>query len=240
MKAKEKKSKGSPSTKERILDAALKLFNEKGEASVSTAQLADFLGIREGNLWYHFRTKREIVLELFCRLETEVDKNLSRLPEEYPDLRDFMSYAARAFEYLWEYRFLFRDRFDFIKDEDSATRNREMMFRGQKNLERLLEDMRRRGMLSALPAEVGALATNAWIVHANWLRYLQMRENVREITESHIKEGFAQLISLFKPYLSEQGKRDAATFIDEFSINRFANAISEKSEGENHYAEFEK
>lgn len=221
MKAKEKKSKGATSTKERILDAALKLFNEKGETSVTTAQIAEYLKISEGNLWYHFRAKREIVFELFCRLEDEIDKNLSRLPDENLDLRDFIRYAARAFEYLWEYRFLFRDRSDSAKDEEIAKRNRELTARGQKNVERILGDMRRREML-ALPADAAhALAINAWIIHSNWLRFLQMRETVQGITESHVKEGFTQLVWLFNPYLSDEGKREAAEFISEFSVGRF-------------------
>lgn len=228
MKAKEKKSKGSAPTRERILDGALKLFNEKGESGVTTAQIAEYLNISEGNLWYHFRTKHEIVFELFCRLETEVDKNLSRLPDENLNLRDFMRYAARAFEYLWEYRFLFRDRYDQGKDEAAMQRTQELTRRGQQNIERILNDMRRREMLLLSPEEMRALTINAWIIHSNWLRFLQIRENVREITESHIKEGFIQLISLFTPYLNEAGKCEAATFIDEFSLKKFNSQLSEK------------
>lgn len=228
MKVKEKKSKGSAPTKERILDSALKLFNENGEGSVTTAQIAEYLNISEGNLWYHFRTKRDIVFELFCRLETEVDENLSRLPDENLDLRDFMSYLARALEYLWEYRFLFRDRHDHREnDADAVRRIRELTVRGQHNVERILDNMRRRGMLVLSPEEARALAINAWIVHSNWLHFLQIREAVQEITKSHIKEGFAQLIWLFNPYLDEDGKREATDFINEFSLNRFNRETSE-------------
>ncbi|HEY0427028.1 MAG TPA: TetR/AcrR family transcriptional regulator [Pyrinomonadaceae bacterium] len=228
MKAKEKKSKGSAPTRERILDSALKLFNEKGEGPVTTAQIAEHLNISEGNLWYHFRTKRDIIFELFCRLEAEVDKNLSRLPEENFNLRDFMSYAARAFEYLWEYRFLFRDRYDRGKNEDAVNRLQELTARGQKYVERILDDMRRREMLFLSPDEAQALTVNAWIIHSNWLRFLQIRENVQEIRESHIKEGFTQIIWLFNPYLSEAGKLEAAIFINEFSLKQFNSELREK------------
>jgi AcrR family transcriptional regulator len=229
MKAQEKKSKDVLPTRERILDGALKLFNEKGESGVTTAQVAEFLGISEGNLWYHFRTKREIVFELNRRLEAEIDKNLSRLPDENVDLKDFLRYAARAFEYLWEYRFLFRDRFDRAKDEDALIRLQELTGRGQKNVELILDDMRRREMLALSTDETRALAINAWIIHSNWLRFLQIRENVQEIKENHIKEGFAQIISLFNPYLSEEGKREAAGFISAFSLKQL-NAESGKND----------
>lgn len=205
-------------TRERILETALKLFNEQSETGVTTAQIAEAVGISEGNLWYHFRTKQEIIFELSCRLEAEIDGNLSRLPEETPNLRDFMSYAARAFEYLWEYRFLFRDRFTAAKDEEASRRLHDLTARGQQNIERILAEMGERRMLFLSPDAVRALAVNAWIIHSNWLRFLQVRENIREIEESHIREGFAQLIWLFTPYLSEEGKQEAANFIDEFSL----------------------
>jgi len=229
MKAKEKKSKGAEPTRERILNGVLKLFNENGEGSVTTANIAEYLGISEGNLWYHFRTKRDLVFELSCRLEAEIDQNLSRVPEENLDLKDFMRYAARAFEYLWEYRFLFRDRYNPGKNEDDSARLQELTVRGQLNIERILGDMRRRKMLALSTEEVRALAINAWIIHSNWLRFLQMRETVREITENHIKEGFAQLIWLFNPYLSEEGKREAALFINEFSLKKLNAETTEKS-----------
>lgn len=232
MKAKEKKTKSSISTKDKILDTALKLFNEKGEASVTTAQLAESLGISEGNLWYHFRTKREIVAALNLRLEHEVNRNLSRLPDKNFDLIDFMSYAGRAFEYLWEYRFLFRDHSYGSNDENAMRQLQEITASGQKNTERIIENMRRRNLLSVSKEGAKALSINAWIVHSNWLRFLQARENVREINEDHIKEGFLQLFWLFKPYLSEEAKREGEVFIKEFTLRQFnGEQKKEASEG---------
>ncbi len=226
MKAKEKKSKSSVSTKDKILNTALKLFNEKGEASVTTANIAEALGISEGNLWYHFRTKREIVLELNRRLEQEVERNLSRLSDKNFDLIDFMSYAGRAFEYLWEYRFLFRDHSYGSNDVDAMIRLQEITLRGQKNIERIIENMRRRKLLSVSKDGANALAVNAWIVHSNWLRFLQARENILEITEKHIKEGFLQLFWLFNPYLGEEGKREATAFIKRFSLSQSDDGVN--------------
>ncbi|MFN8512060.1 MAG: helix-turn-helix domain-containing protein [Chloroflexia bacterium] len=56
------------STRERILDAALGLFNERGTAVVSTNHIAAACGISPGNLYYHFRNKEEIIRALFDRM----------------------------------------------------------------------------------------------------------------------------------------------------------------------------
>src|SRR4029079_14052764 len=47
-----------------ILRVALRLFNERGTAEVSTNHIAAELGISVGNLYWHFKDKKEIVIAL--------------------------------------------------------------------------------------------------------------------------------------------------------------------------------
>lgn len=60
-------------TRGRILAESLKLFNEHGEAQVTTGMVAEALGMSPGNLYYHFRNKDEIVEQLFTRFEERID-----------------------------------------------------------------------------------------------------------------------------------------------------------------------
>jgi AcrR family transcriptional regulator len=56
------------STRERILEVALELFNERGYAKTSLREIADRLGVSKAALYYHFERKEEILLELHLRM----------------------------------------------------------------------------------------------------------------------------------------------------------------------------
>ena len=67
-------------TRERILDASRRLFNRKGYAGTTLAEIAASVGIAEGNLWYHFRTKRDLVVALEDELRQAVRQRRSAYP----------------------------------------------------------------------------------------------------------------------------------------------------------------
>ena len=67
------KSEPGRRTRQRILDATLALYNERGEPQVSTSLIAAELGISAGNLHYHFRRKDELSAALLDRFVSEFD-----------------------------------------------------------------------------------------------------------------------------------------------------------------------
>lgn len=51
-------------TRQRILDSAARLFREQGYASVSLRAIATAADMKAGSVYYHFKSKEEIVLEV--------------------------------------------------------------------------------------------------------------------------------------------------------------------------------
>ena len=198
-------------TRERILKAALALFNERGDAHVSLAQIAARLGISEGNLWYHFRTKRDLVAALFAELEERIERNLSREPASTgSQLADFGDYARQSFRDIWEYRFLYRHRFGLEEERELAQRIVELTERAHRHTERILAEMVARQLLRATPQEIGELAANAWIISRYWLDYLQERHGLAKISETELQAGVKQLFALYRPYLTDAARAQTA------------------------------
>jgi AcrR family transcriptional regulator len=54
-----------PSTRERILETALRLYSERGTAQVSMRELADAAGVTVPGLYYHFASKAELIQALY-------------------------------------------------------------------------------------------------------------------------------------------------------------------------------
>ena len=63
-------------TKEKILAAALKLFNEFGYSNVTIRMIASDLGISSGNLNYHFSNRIEILEALYFQMELVIDSRM--------------------------------------------------------------------------------------------------------------------------------------------------------------------
>jgi AcrR family transcriptional regulator len=87
-------------TRERILETSLAMFNAQGEPNVTTNHIADELGISPGNLYYHFRSKDDIVEHLFARYEAQVGDALLLPDGRAPTLEDIWLQLHLVFESL--------------------------------------------------------------------------------------------------------------------------------------------
>ena len=103
-------------TRQKILEASQRLFNERGYAGTTLAEIASTAGIAEGNLWYHFPTKLDLVIALETRLREEVREALARRPTGGSVSDDYVESIVFSMKHQWENRFLLRDHLEFSTD----------------------------------------------------------------------------------------------------------------------------
>ena len=100
------------STKEKILNEALRLFSEKGYSDVYVGEIAEAVGIKAPSLYKHFKGKQEIFdscVEKFYERMIQVRNDL-RLPEtpksqiayETADLNQIIEFAVGLFLFYWK------------------------------------------------------------------------------------------------------------------------------------------
>ena len=95
-------------TREAILDNSIVIFNEKKATKVSTVQIADFMGISPGNLYYYFRNKEEIIRCLwFERIRRELQNTIPKFSdldsgEQIVDLLMNLTEPIRASKFFYQ------------------------------------------------------------------------------------------------------------------------------------------
>ncbi len=94
-------------TREKIVHAALELFNQHGERSITTNHIADHIDISPGNLYYHFRNKQEIVREIFALYAQELIERFTPVQENQESLVLLKRYLDSIFTLMWKYRFFY-------------------------------------------------------------------------------------------------------------------------------------
>ena len=190
--------------RERIIEAALELFNEHGSRSMTTNHIAAHLSISPGNLYYHFRNKEEIIRAIFDRVSDVVRTTIAIPQDRDITAAELGSYHLVGIATLWNFRFLFRDLSELLaRDPELAAGYRELQqwllaeFMGL--LERMIAqgDMRR-------PDQEGALsrvATNTFILWTSWINFLTTSKPEPEVHPSDMLEGALQSFLAFEPYL---------------------------------------
>ena len=198
-------SSRSARTRQRILDASLALFNEHGEAHVTTGHIADELNISPGNLYYHFRNKEEIVRHLFAAFEGTIDVRPGEFADTPAIMEDFWLYLHMMFECIWRYRFLYRNLDDLLaRDMRLRSHFNAILSRQRGILAEICHALAERGAIRAEQREIESLAESMLVIATYWLNYenLKTRAGIGVDPARHMARGALQTMALLKPYLA--------------------------------------
>ncbi len=190
-------------TKARIIESAIRLFNDYGTANVRLQQIADESGISVGNLAYHFKNKEAIVLAVYDSLFDKFSDILSGYLQD-PGLLDFEAQLERYYDFFTGHRFQMIDLFDLEMSYPTIIEQwqvfmSKMMLQIRKRLDYLVR--RKVIMPEPLPGVYDTLANNIWTTTLFWLPQQMLKGMPNDI--STFKQNIWAQVS---PYLTEQGK----------------------------------
>ena len=176
-----------------IIDAAARVFAERGFHGATTQDIADVLGIRQASLYYYFSSK-EAALELVCLKGVEgffeAAKTIAARRE---------SAQKRLISLIGSHLSPLVDRADFVKvflneRQHLPRESRRRIGRWSRGLERIFEDVIKEGVAKGeFRADLDVrLATLAILGMCNAASSWQRRENI-DVTD--IAEEFARLVT---------------------------------------------
>lgn len=196
------------STKERILEAALLLFNRDGISNVSMRRIAREAGIQIGNLTYYFPSRDSLVEALLNRLLEELEKRIERVEERESNLKMLWRILYVSCQIQLRYRFIMMDLLQMLRKYPKILQRFRLNF-----------DRRRKEMAYALQLLEISEELNPEL-HPGYYQYyllpqmyclndfwLSESELMYEWEQERKADYYASItFSLLLPHLSEKGK----------------------------------
>lgn len=189
-------------TKDRIVATALGLFNQHGYGAVSTAALAAACGIAEGNLWYHFKTRRALLDALGERFAVAIEARLALVPAGDP-LAAYVRLLEAMMAEFRDFRFLYRDQQSYGEHADAVrARAPEWIERTYDQIERHLAALVGAGLLAWPREGLRDLAINATIVLRYGLDHYREQGEPTGAGSGAVARTLARHLTLFEHRLS--------------------------------------
>lgn len=189
-------------TRERVLEVALALFNARGPGKVTTAEIAEGVGINEGHLYYYFKRKEHIVAALFDWFEQAL-LAVAAPPDGDPEnVSTYQAYLQGWFRLMSDYRCFYQHGAALFAAVPALRPRLHLLIgRSQMAAREVLARMVAHGLLQAPPEGIDPLLTNVWIVSCYWMDYLHLQTGRAELGPAEFAWGAAQVQSLLAPYL---------------------------------------
>lgn len=198
----------SERTRARILDAARRLFNERGTAAVSTNHVAVEAGISPGNLYYHFADKREIIRALHARYAAAHEDLWEPSPDAKRNLDMLRENVAAGMALAWEYRFFERELLVLLRADPVLRAAYADVY--ERRLGEWLafgEQLVAQGMMREprAPRTLSDLVVAVWLIATNWLSFLDVTGDPQDPLQ--VARGGDLILVALDPYLTAQARR---------------------------------
>jgi AcrR family transcriptional regulator len=200
--------RSSPATtRERILDAGRQLFNERGYAATTQAEIAAAVGISQGNLTYHFPTKRDLVDHLEAAARARIGARRASL-RAGPIADDYVEHLLFAMALTRDYRFLLRDRAQWT-DEPGAKRAKAELEADFEELRDLVGRIEKNELFRQdVGVDLRVLTRSLWIVGRYWTDYLRESEGRPRVSWADQERGIQHHFAVLLPYLTAPARRE--------------------------------
>jgi AcrR family transcriptional regulator len=198
-------------TREKILDRALEMFNERGIEYVGLRELAAVLEMRVSNITYYFPIKDDLVFELSQKLSRKNSEVI--IENKALTMTGFLEMLHRVFENHYEFRGLLRS-FAHIMTQNKAVlaSYKKIQTNRRATLASNIHVLVSGGYLKVENDEkLNFLVTALSMLSRYWISEMAVfGQHLSK--EQQINQNLLMITNLFEPYTSAKAKKEMVEF----------------------------
>tara|TARA_A100000171_G_scaffold40300_1_gene40527 strand:+ start:266 stop:907 length:642 start_codon:yes stop_codon:yes gene_type:complete len=206
------------STKTKILNTAIKLYNEHGVQKITSRHIASEMGIAYGNLDYHYKNKEALLLAIYKEMRSEMSSSYL-LREEYSTAFEHLHRLLVHLEqFQYKYRFFNLDVLEitrtYPKISKLITKTLEMR---KQQVSDLFKEFVDEGYLVRRTDEgYGRLQHTIRIIVTFWLSQQDVLTTYKYKGDGEMSRHIWDLLA---PYMTERGREEHKRLIIRFENN---------------------
>jgi len=211
------------STKQKIINKAIELFNKSGYASITLFEIAGALQMTRGNLTYHFKDK-DILLKTISEQfwsKIEVERTKRRLLPSFENLHNEIQLSYR---FQREYSFIFMD-YHVLNHPVIRKKIQEVMKQSINEIEATIAFAISAENMHPEPYEgiYHNLAFTTWMVSFYWINQQMILEKKVKISS---QEAEMKIWSLLLPHLTQKGLKAFRKFFGDSYLKKLGKSFN--------------
>jgi AcrR family transcriptional regulator len=203
------------STKDKILETALMLFNNNGVEAVTVRHIAQELGISHGNVCYHFPRKEDIIFTLYNQVVEGMSAQIALWKPDEMRLGMMLGALHESYALQYQYKFLMVDFVNIMRRIPEIREHFRQMFEVRKQqFAFALALLHGQGVLrSDIPSEqYDRLMYQNYLLGDFWMSESEILFTGEESEKCRFYADVA--CGLLYPYLTAKGRREYAKFYE--------------------------
>lgn len=195
----------SKKTKGKILKESLLLFNEQTFNQTTTANIAKSSDVLEGSLWYHFKSKKDLLVAHIELFELSFKTNIENLKVGNKEV--VIQKLFSIYGFIWDFRYIFRDSFEAYEKDDQNLADRIQKTNAllDELVEEVLEYSVEINIIKVGSKELEEIGELILIIGRHWLDYSR-KKYPNDSNYLLQKRGINLLIKVLYPYLTNDSK----------------------------------
>lgn len=195
------------STKQKIIQTSIELFNEQGAQNITSRHIAAKLGISHGNLDYHYKTKEALMIAIYEQMRTEMSESYNSRIDFTSSFEHFQRLLKHLDEFNLKYRFFNLDVLEISRSFPQLSRLlEETILLRKKQMEDLFKEFIQEGFIQEKSQkEYSRLQHHIRIIITFWL---PQKEILSSFQSTETGEMVRHIWALLTPYFTPEGQKE--------------------------------